>query len=89
MLKRVRSRKSLRGTPVVTTTQAELSAREETVCQPYADALTLTRPGSLDQVLDAVALFLHRSDVRPARGRRPGRRPAAGGRAACSSAGGS
>ncbi|HLO34622.1 MAG TPA: response regulator, partial [Candidatus Deferrimicrobium sp.] len=68
VLKRVRSRKSLRGTPIVTTTQAALSAREENRLQPYADALTLTRPGSLDQTLDAVALFLHRADVRPLMG---------------------
>jgi signal transduction histidine kinase/HAMP domain-containing protein/CheY-like chemotaxis protein len=65
VLKRLRSRKALRRTPVVTTAEVALSAREEKRLQPYADALTLVRPSSLDHALDAVGLFLHRSDVLP------------------------
>ncbi|GAB3768595.1 hypothetical protein FB382_002685 [Nocardioides ginsengisegetis] len=65
VLKRIRSRKALRATPVVATGVDDLSARETNRLQPYAETLTLARPGSVDQVLDAVSLFLHRADVRP------------------------
>ena len=65
VLKRLRARKALRGVPVVTTADTELSAREANRLQPYADALTLVRGSSLEQALDAVSLFLHRVDVLP------------------------
>jgi CheY-like chemotaxis protein len=68
VLNRIRSRKSLRRTPVVTTADAPLSAREEKRLQPYADALTLLRAGSQEQALGAVSLFLHRGDVVPVSG---------------------
>ncbi len=65
VLKKLRSRKALKYTPVVTTSEVALSAREEKRLQPYADALTLVRPGSMDHALDALSLFLHRSDLLP------------------------
>ncbi len=72
VLKRLRSRKALRSTPVVTTSEAPLSAREEKRLAPYVDALTLVRPSPLEHTLDAVSLFLHRTDVDASRRRRAG-----------------
>jgi CheY-like chemotaxis protein len=63
VLKRIRSRKALRGTPVVVAGAADLSPREATRLRQYVDALTITTPPSLERLVDQVALFLHRADV--------------------------
>ncbi|MGZ4597656.1 MAG: response regulator, partial [Actinomycetes bacterium] len=63
VLKKIKSRKALRRTPVVATADVKLSAREQTRLQPYVEALTLARPASLDLALDRVGLYLHRADL--------------------------
>jgi CheY-like chemotaxis protein len=51
---------------VVAVTSEELSPRAEHRLRSYVGALTLMAPTSLDRSLEAVSLFLHRPDVRPA-----------------------
>ncbi|MDF2143901.1 HAMP domain-containing protein [Knoellia sp. p5-6-4] len=63
VLKRIRARKALRGTPVVVTGAADLSPREATRLRQYVDAMTITTPPSLERLVDQIALFLHRADV--------------------------
>jgi len=53
----------MRHTPVVVGRSHELSAREEARISRYEDTLTLSRPQTLEDLVDATAVFLHRSDV--------------------------
>ncbi|WP_246354680.1 hybrid sensor histidine kinase/response regulator [Nocardioides ungokensis] len=63
VLKRLRARKQLLHTPVIVSGSSSLSAREETRLARYAETLTLTRPPTLEDLVQDTALFLHRSDV--------------------------
>ena len=68
VLKRIRARKQ--AAPHARRASAAatgLSAREEARLAQYAETLTLARPQTLDELVDARALFLHRSDVAGAR----------------------
>ncbi len=63
LLKRIRSRKTLRGTPVVVAGASDLSPREATRLRQYVETMTITTPPSLERLVDQIALFLHRADV--------------------------
>ena len=63
VLKRVRARKQMLHTPVVLSRSDGLSAREESRLEKYGETLTLTRPATLDELVESTALFLHRSDM--------------------------
>jgi CheY-like chemotaxis protein len=63
LIKRMRSRKALRGIPVVVSVGEGLSGRDETRLRQYAEAMVVKYPTSVGRLIDQVALFLHRSDV--------------------------
>ena len=63
VLKRIRARKRLRHTPIVVSRTRGLSARDDARVTRYVDSLTLAQPQTLDELVDTVALFLHRSNV--------------------------
>ncbi|MGZ4491318.1 MAG: response regulator, partial [Nocardioidaceae bacterium] len=63
VLKRIRSRNRMRQTPVIVSGSHHLSVKDEARLAKYAETLTLSRPGSLDGLMDQTAVFLHRSDV--------------------------
>ncbi len=63
VLKRIRARKQVRHTPVVLSRSEGLPAREEARLTRYGETLTLTRPGTLQGLVEDAAFFLHRSDV--------------------------
>ncbi|NUS50890.1 MAG: response regulator, partial [Nocardioidaceae bacterium] len=63
VVKRMRSRKALRGIPVVVSTGGELSAKDEARLRQYARSMVVKYPGTDGEVVDEVALFLHRSGV--------------------------
>ena len=88
VLKRIRSRKRMPHTPVVVGRGRDLSERDEARLGRYADALTLVRPQTLDELVDA-----HGAVPAPVRRRRAGAAAAptteAAGGAGASRAGGS
>jgi CheY-like chemotaxis protein len=63
VLKRIRARKQVRHTPVVLSRSEGLPAREEARLTRYAESLTLTRPGTLEGLVEDAAFFLHRTGV--------------------------
>jgi CheY-like chemotaxis protein len=63
LIKRMRSRKTLHGIPVVVSTGGDLTRRDETRLRHYAEVMVVKYPPSVDRLIDEVALFLHRSDV--------------------------
>jgi CheY-like chemotaxis protein len=63
VLKRIRARKRLRHTPIVVSRTRDLSPRDDARVTRYAESLTLAQPQTLDELVDTVALFLHRSTV--------------------------
>jgi CheY-like chemotaxis protein len=70
VLRRVRARKQLVHTPVLVTHGHDLSARDEARLSRYAETLTIARPETIDDLMDAAALFLHQSDVAAREGER-------------------
>ncbi|HEX4978148.1 MAG TPA: HAMP domain-containing protein [Nocardioides sp.] len=72
VLKRMRGRRAYRETPVVVSVGDHLTRRDETRLQQYARSMVVTAPGSTSELIDEVALFLHRPDVEgPAESRQP------------------
>jgi signal transduction histidine kinase/HAMP domain-containing protein/CheY-like chemotaxis protein len=63
LVKRMRARKALRGVPVVVSTGRDLTEREEARLHQYAETLVVKYTSSVGDLIDEVALFLHRSDV--------------------------
>ena len=63
VLKRMRSRKALRGIPVVVSSGGPLASKDESRLGQYARSMVVKYPTSDSQLVDEVALFLHRSDV--------------------------
>jgi CheY-like chemotaxis protein len=63
VLKRMRSRKALRGIPVLLNSDGALSKRDESRLAQYARAMVVRHPESVGDLIDEIALFLHRSDV--------------------------
>jgi CheY-like chemotaxis protein len=63
VIRRIRSRKALRTSPLVVATVDGISSRDAARLQKYAQTMVLKAPGTLEQVLEEVSLFLHRTDV--------------------------
>jgi signal transduction histidine kinase/DNA-binding response OmpR family regulator len=63
VIRRIRSRKALRTSPLVVATVDGISGRDAARLRRYAQSMVLKAPGTLEQVLDEVSLFLHRTDV--------------------------
>ncbi len=63
VIKRMRSRKALRRTPVVVSTGAARSKRDETRLSRYAQSMVVKYPATVGDLIDQIALYLHRSDV--------------------------
>jgi len=63
LIRRIRARTALRGTPLVVSTLAGLTRRDEARLRKYAESMVLKYPRSLEQFIDEVGLFLHRADV--------------------------
>jgi signal transduction histidine kinase/CheY-like chemotaxis protein len=63
VIKRMRARTALRDLPVVVSTGAAASRRDLTRLGQYAEKSVVVYPSSIEQLIDQVALFLHRSDV--------------------------
>ncbi|MFL6003507.1 MAG: response regulator, partial [Nocardioides sp.] len=63
VIKRMRARKALRDIPVVVSTGDAPSKRDLTRLGQYAQKSVVAYPSSVEQLIDQIALFLHRSDV--------------------------
>ena len=63
VIKRMRSRKTLRDTPVVVSSGPTPSKRDVTRMRQHAQRMVVTYPSSAGQLIDQIALFLHRPDV--------------------------
>ncbi len=63
VIKRMRARKALRDIPVVVSTGDSPSKRDLTRLGQYAQKSVVVYPTSVEQLIDQIALFLHRSDV--------------------------
>ena len=63
VVKRMRARKALRDIPVVVSTGGSPSKRDLTRLGQYAQKSVVTYPSSIEELIDQIALFLHRSDV--------------------------
>ena len=63
VLKKMRSRKALRGIPVVVSSGAPLASKDASRLEQYARSMVVKYPTSDGELVDEVALFLHRSDV--------------------------
>jgi HAMP domain-containing protein/signal transduction histidine kinase/CheY-like chemotaxis protein len=63
VIKRMRARKALRDIPVVVSTGDSPSKRDLTRLGQYAQRSVVAYPSSIEQLIDQIALFLHRSDV--------------------------
>ncbi|HET8959215.1 HAMP domain-containing protein [Nocardioides sp.] len=63
VIKRMRARKALREIPVVVSTGDTPSKRDLTRLGQYAQRSVVAYPSSIEQLIDQIALFLHRSDV--------------------------
>ena len=63
VIKRMRARKALRDIPVVVSTGDSPSKRDLTRLGQYAQKSVVVYPASVEQLIDQIALFLHRSDV--------------------------
>ena len=63
VIKRMRARKALRDIPVVVSTGDSPSKRDLTRLGQYAQKSVVAYPSSVEQLIDQIALFLHRSDV--------------------------
>ena len=63
VVRRIRSRKALRELPVVVSTVAGMTKRDESRLRTYARSMVLKYPRTLEQLLDDVGLFLHRAHV--------------------------
>ncbi|HEU4811627.1 MAG TPA: HAMP domain-containing protein [Nocardioides sp.] len=68
VVKRMRSRKALIDTPVVVSTGADPTKRDLTRLEQYAQKMVVTYPSTAEQLIDQIALFLHRSDIGLAQG---------------------
>ncbi|HEU4512078.1 MAG TPA: HAMP domain-containing protein [Nocardioidaceae bacterium] len=65
VLRRLRTGKPVQGIPVVVVTGGELSKKDETRLRQYAESMVVKQPADLDELIDDVALFLHRPDLEP------------------------
>jgi hypothetical protein len=63
VIKRMRSRKALREIPVVVSTGGPLSAKDSNRLRQYARSMVVRYPATDGQLVEDVALFLHRSGV--------------------------
>ena len=63
VIRRMRSRKALRGIPVVVSPLEGRPRRDETRLSHYAQSMVVKSPSTVGGLIDEVALFLHRSDV--------------------------
>jgi HAMP domain-containing protein/signal transduction histidine kinase/CheY-like chemotaxis protein len=63
VIRRMRSRKRSRGIPLVVSTVDGISQAERNRLDRYAQSMVLKAPASLEDMLDEVSLFLHRTDV--------------------------
>jgi CheY-like chemotaxis protein len=63
ILKHMRSRAPLRAIPVVVSSGESMTKRDETRIGQYARSMVLTAAASAGNLIDQIALFLHRSDV--------------------------
>jgi CheY-like chemotaxis protein/HAMP domain-containing protein len=60
LLSKIRSMDELRNVPVIIYTGKELSAKEESLIQDYADKIVIKGVKSMERLLDETTLFLHR-----------------------------
>jgi HAMP domain-containing protein/signal transduction histidine kinase/CheY-like chemotaxis protein len=74
VIRRMRGRKSLCRVPLVVSTPAERSRRDESRLRTYARSMVLKCPRSPEELLEEVGLFLHRPEIAPpaTEGARPG-----------------
>ncbi|RYP87719.1 response regulator [Nocardioides guangzhouensis] len=63
VIKRMRSRKALRGIPVVVSNGRVVSAKDESRLRQYARSMVVTCPQTDERLVDDVALFLNRAGV--------------------------
>jgi signal transduction histidine kinase/CheY-like chemotaxis protein/HAMP domain-containing protein len=63
VVKRMRARKALRDIPVVVSAGGSPSKRDLTRLGQYAQKSVVAYPSSIEELIDQIALFLHRSDV--------------------------
>ncbi len=63
VIRRMRSRKALRGIPVVVSTGEDPTQRDLTRLHQYAQKMVVTYPSSAEQLIDQIALFLHRANI--------------------------
>ncbi len=63
VLKRMSSRKTLRGIPVVVSPPDTLSKRDEARLGQHARSMVVKRPAAVGDLIDEIAVLLHRSDV--------------------------
>ena len=63
VLKRMSSRKALRDIPVVVSAGEPLSKRDETRLTQYSRSMLVRRPSAVGDLIDEIAVLLHRSDV--------------------------
>ncbi len=63
VLRRLRNARSLQGTPTVVVTGGELGKRDAARLRQYAESVVVRQPADLDELIDDVALFLHRPGV--------------------------
>ncbi|HEY0644915.1 MAG TPA: response regulator, partial [Nocardioides sp.] len=75
VIKRMRSRKALREIPVVVSTGGPVTAKDENRLRQYARSMVVRYPATDSELVEDVALFLHRSSVElPDRPTEEGRR---------------
>ncbi|MFC7494074.1 MULTISPECIES: HAMP domain-containing protein [unclassified Nocardioides] len=63
VIKRMRSRKALRGVPVVVSSEGKISAKDESRLRQYARTMVVKHPPTDERLVDDVALFLNRAGV--------------------------
>jgi signal transduction histidine kinase/CheY-like chemotaxis protein len=63
VIKRMRARKALRATPIVVSTGEAPSKRDEARLSKYTRSMVVTYPATVGDLIDQIALYLHRSDV--------------------------